>query len=79
MSWAEFVLRSIAFREDREREEQLFRAVAYQSYCNQFVLGKGKPKALEAFWPIGKKKVSKQVPEAFKRQLEAYKNRNNGG
>lgn len=74
MSWAEFVLRSIGFRERQEREEMLFRAVAYQSYCNQFVWGKKRPEKIDRWWKIGNDKipVTKKVPEAFIKAREEY-------
>ena len=73
MSWAEFVLRSIALREEREREELLFREVAYQAYTNNFIFSKKRPEAKDRFWKIGNKKpIVKEIPEAFKRAREKY-------
>lgn len=77
MSWAEFVLRSIGFKEKREFEMLMTREIAYQSYCMQYVFGKGKPKSKDKFWKIGEKRpIKTEVPEAFRKAREEYEKRN---
>lgn len=73
MSWSEFVIRSLAYRDKREREEILFREVAYQGYKNNFIFSSSRPSTKEMFWPIGKPKV-KKIPETVKDALlDAYR------
>ncbi len=74
MSWAEFVLRSIGFKEKREFEMLMHREVAYQAHCMQYLFGKNNPPKKDSFWKIGdnKKAVTKQVPEAFLKAREEY-------
>lgn len=73
MTWSEFVIRSLAFKDKREREEILFREVAYQGYRNNFVFSNSKPSTKEVFWPIGKPKI-KKIPERIKDALlDAYR------
>lgn len=74
MSWAEFLIRSIGFKRQREYEMSMFREVAYSSYVSGW-MGKTKPPSKEKFWPIGSKKttgVSPEQMEAFKRAREQY-------
>lgn len=81
MSWAEFLLRSIGFKEKRKRELLLVREIAYQNYCSQFVWSKKKPKSKEKFWPIdaqAPKKASKKAKNAFLAAFKDYKNKING-
>ncbi len=81
MSWAEFVIRSISFWEEREYEQKLYREVAYQMYCGQFVWGKQKPKSKNEFWPIGeepKKGVDNGMLNAFLKAHEKYEKERNG-
>lgn len=83
MSWAEFVLRSIGFREQREFEMMMTREVSYELYKNGFVFAKGKPVKKDKFWPIGKKKkrvskVSDAARQKFMKAFEAYKKKVDG-
>lgn len=72
MPWAEFVLRSIGFKEEQEFTMMMFREVAYECYKNGFVFTKSKPVDKNKFWKIGHKKViKKEVPKEF---LEARAN-----
>lgn len=80
MSWAEFVLRSIGFREKIERERLLVREVAYQVYCSQFVWSKKKPKSKNKFWPItsdAPKRASIKAKNAFLNAFKKYKKKLN--
>lgn len=74
MSWAEFVLRSIGFKEQQEFEMLMFREVSYQAHCMQYLFGKKNPPKKDAFWRIGDKKkpITKEVPEAFLKAREEY-------
>ena len=74
MSWAEFVLRSIGFKDKREFEMLMTREIAYQSHTMQYVFGKSKPPTKEKFWKIGegKKVVKKNPPPAFMDAMKDY-------
>lgn len=82
MSWAEFILRSIAFREKRKFEMSMVREIAYQSYCAQFIFSKKKPKSKKKFWPLEDKKnkggVSETQRQAFLKAYLNYKKQVNG-
>lgn len=82
MSWAEFVLRSIAFREEREFQMLMTREISYQSYCSQFAFSKKKPVKKQKFWPIGvveeTSKVTKNQRKAFLDAFKKYKKESNG-
>lgn len=79
MSWAEFLIRSIGFRRQREYEMMMFREVAYSAYVGGW-MGKSKPPSKEKFWPIGNKKkgVNEQAKEAFLKAREQYLKQKNG-
>ena len=73
MSWAEFVLRSIGFREEREFKMLMTREISYESNAIRYAFGKSKQPSKEKFWPIGKKKkIVKEIPTAFKDARAAY-------
>ena len=74
MSWAEFVLRSIGFKEEREFKMLMTREIAYQAHSMQYVFGKKSPPKKEKFWNIGdeKKPISKEIPKAFLKAREEY-------
>jgi hypothetical protein len=69
MSWAEFVIRSIAFKDRQEFEMTMTRSVAYQSYCAQFIFSKKKPLKIDQFWPIGDKKIKSEINEELKEKF----------
>lgn len=76
MSWPEFVLRSIGHKKKQEREEMLFREVAYQAHCSQYLFAKGKPPRKEAFWKIGtdkKQEFGEEQRQAFLEAMRKYK------
>jgi hypothetical protein len=73
MSWAEFVLRSIGFRKQRDFEKEMTRAVAYQGYVLSFQHSKQRPKPINVWWPIGEKRqsgVTEEHRQAFIRAQE---------
>lgn len=77
MGWAEFVLRSIGFREKLEREREMAREIIYSIHCNRLTynnpFGKSKkPPSYESFFGIKKKPVEKKIPEAFLKAREEY-------
>lgn len=75
MSWAEFVIRSIGFKEQREYEMKMTREVAYQIYLGNHSFSKNKPKSKEKFWSIGeqkKPKINKVQEEAFRKAHKKY-------
>lgn len=75
MTWSEFVIKSIAYRDKLEREETLFREVAYQSYCNRFTFSAKSPPPKDRFWPIGRRTPVKLIGDKVKNVfLEAYRN-----
>lgn len=47
----------------------LFREVAYQAHCSQYIFAKGKPPRKEAFWKIGETKKQQGLGEE---QRQAY-------
>jgi len=75
MSWAEFVLRSIGFREKREFDMMMTREISYEAHCMQYAFAKGKPPRKDKFWQIGevKPQTSKLVPQAFLNARAEYK------
>ncbi len=82
MSWAEFVLRSDGYRKKQEREEMLFREIAYQSHCGQYMFSKKSPPRKEAWWPIGRKKsqtIGEEQRQAYLEAVKKYKEQKNGG
>lgn len=68
MSWAEFVLRSIGFKKEQERKEELTRAVAYQSYRAGFVFSKENPLPIDRFWKIGSDEQT-TIPDAIQQRM----------
>lgn len=77
MSWAEFVLRSIGFRQKQKREEILTREVAYQIYVGNHSFSKKSPKSKNAFWKIEDEKkgstISEVSKQAYLKAMERYK------
>lgn len=82
MSWAEFILRSIGFKEEREFQMLMTREVAYQSYCAQFIYSKKKPMKKDLFWKIGKDKSKNTIDnlskEAYFNSVQEYLREKNG-
>ncbi len=81
MSWAEFVLRSIGFKEHRDFKMEMTRAVAYQGYVGNHAFSKKNPKPMDVWWPIRKKKragLTDDQKEAFKLAQEAYLKKKQG-
>ena len=73
MSWAEFVLRSIGFREEREFVATMVREVAYETHGVRYLFSKKNPPKKEVYWPIGQKKQGiKEIPRQFLEAREAY-------
>lgn len=77
MSWAEFVLRSIGFKEEREFQMLMTREIAYQAHSMQYVFGKSKPPRKDKFWNIGEETVnntniSDEQIEAFREAKRKY-------
>ena len=67
MSWAEFVLRSIGFREQREFDMKMHRESAYWGYRASMIFSKKKPVNKDEFWPIGKgNEIENTVSEEMK-------------
>lgn len=76
MTWAEFQIRSIGLKRVWQREEKLFREVAYQAHCALYSFSKTKPPRKEKFWPIGEPKRARVTPKmraAFLAAKEKYK------
>ncbi len=79
MTWSEFELCSIAHKRKVEREQLLFREVAYQVHCLNYLFGKKQPPEKDRFWPISKKQAQRTKEEkslikaAFIRAQEEYK------
>jgi hypothetical protein len=81
MSWAEFVLRSIGFQEEREFMATMVREVSYEAHSMRYIFSKKSPPKKEVYWPIGKKKKATKahVPESFLKAREEYLKQKNGG
>jgi hypothetical protein len=77
MSWAEFILRSIGFRSKQERQESLFREIAYQTHSLQYMMSKKNPPSIDKFWRIGndnkKPSLSQESKQAYLDAFEKYK------
>lgn len=82
MSWAEFQIRIIGFKRQREYEASLTREISYEVHKLNYLFGKRKPPNKQAFWPIGeqqqKKGVTKELKEFFLKSREQYKAKKNG-
>ena len=83
MTWAEFELCQIAHKRQIEREQRLFREVAYQVHCLNYLFDKKKPPSKKRFWPIDKPKAKTKEEEslikaAIIRAEEEYKAAVNG-
>ena len=74
MSWAEFILRSIGFKEQREFDMRMTRQVAYEVHTIKYMFGKKNPPKIESYWNIGEaiKKVSKSTMEHLKELQREY-------
>lgn len=75
MSWAEFVLRSFAFKEKREFEMSMVREISYEIYRGHFIFSKKKPVKKDKYWPIAKKvsKVGSKTKALFLKKFREYK------
>lgn len=75
MTWAEFRIRSFAFKRMRQWEMQMFREVSYEVHTLKYIFGKKKPPKKESFWPITNKapKVSDKAKRAFADAMREYK------
>ena len=79
MTWAEFQIRSFGLKNVRDYEAKLFREVAYQVHCAQYMLGKKKPPKKEKFWPIGEIKPKGLTPGQLRAIQRAREIRKNNG
>lgn len=52
MTWAEFRIRSFAFKRQREWSLQETREIVYEIHKLQYLFGKKQPPKKERFWPI---------------------------
>ena len=73
MTWAEFQIRAYAHQRINEREELLFREVAWSSYVGGSLMLKKIPHK-DKFWKIGNSGVASNdnMTEAVKRAQEEY-------
>lgn len=81
MSWGEFLLRINGFQREDERQQLLFRELAWASYVAPHSDPKKMKKTKQAFWPIGKKKTvdrSRLIDRMRVAQEEYLKNAKNG-
>ena len=82
MTWAEFRIRSFAFRRQREWEMQMTREVAYEIHTFKYLFGSKKPPKKQRYWPIleedrAQTGLPNEVMEAFKKEVAEYhKNKN---
>jgi hypothetical protein len=74
MTWAEFQIRSFAYRRMQEREEVLTREVAWNSLIGSHYNPKKLPKSRDKFWRIGNKKSvsDDRMKEAIKKAQDEY-------
>jgi len=73
MTWAEFRIRSFAYRRMQEREELLTREVAWASYVSANISLKKIP-SKDKWWQIGAKNTdqSDRMKEAIKKAQDNY-------
>lgn len=57
MTWAEFRIRSFAFKRLREWEMKMVREVSYEVHTLKYMFGKQSPPKKERYWPIEPKKT----------------------
>lgn len=78
MSWAEFRIRSIAFKRMREDKMKMVREVSYEVFKLNYLMSKKKPPSKNKFWPIGEdakrqNEVSEEVKNIILQQQREYK------
>lgn len=84
MTWAEFQLRSYAYKRKQERQELLFREVAWNALIGSHYNAKKLPKTKDRFWQIGEKKsvtndkMKAAILQAQKQYFEDKKKIENG-
>jgi len=77
MTWAEFRIRSFAFKRKREWEMMMIREVSYEVFRLQFLFGKKQPPKKEKYWPISDgdrkgKGVTEDMIRAFQKEWDEY-------
>lgn len=77
MTWAEFCIRSFAFRRKREWDMMMTREVAYEVFTLKFMFGKNKPPTKKRYWPIGDDEnpgsiITPEMLEAFQKEWDEY-------
>lgn len=75
---AEFNIRLFAFKRISEREDMLFREVAYYSMIGSHLNPKKLPKTKQTFWSIGidrksNKDIKEKMKSAMLKAVEQYK------
>lgn len=77
LTWAEFLLRSYGFKEEREFQLKLAREQAYQTFGLPWrVFGK-RPPSKDKFWPMdGKNKISDETLDTLNMLREMKKKKN---
>ncbi|MEM6814896.1 MAG: hypothetical protein AAF600_10930 [Bacteroidota bacterium] len=80
MTWAEFLLRSFQYWEDRKNEAKLFREVSYRVYCVGHMFGKGKPLSINKFWPLEDEgsHIDESMLNAMQEAWNVYEQEKNG-
>lgn len=78
MTWAEYCIRSFAFKRQREWEMMMAREVSYEVFTLKYMFGKTKPPKKSKFWPVtdeerGKKgSVTEEMIQAFEKEWKKY-------
>ena len=81
MTMAEFNIRLFSFKRVNDRQDMLFREVAYYSMIGSHLNPKKLPKTKQQFWSLGyEKKIDKDKLDIMRKEMlkvsQAYKNRN---
>lgn len=77
MTWAEFRIRSFAFRRQREWDMMMTREIAYEVFTLKFMFGKQKPPTKKRYWPIGEEgsnggMITPEMIEEFQKEWSEY-------
>ena len=83
MSWAEFLIRSHAYRRTEIKDWQKYRKVAYHALIAPHQDPKKLPKKESLFMPLGEtvktSNVSEAQKKAYMKAMEQYLSKQNGG
>ena len=72
MTWAEFQIKAIAFKRQKKHTHYLFREIAYEVHCTNYIFSKKKPPKKNDYWKIDERGISRADKEAFLTEVAKY-------